>query len=183
MNKLTKVCLLAAGIWLAIILSANVSAETLPTLYNYHEHSDSLISSGQPARDQFVNIRKEGVDVVVNLSPYDLPEAIPDEKRVVESAGMQYFHLAVDWDRPSLDHLKAFFSFMDDVQGQRVLVHCWANARASAFVYLYRTLRQGKPEAKERRVLRAIWANNEGYELRNVRHWRKFLRAAKNRLE
>ena len=165
-----------------MILSANVSAETLPTLYNYHEHSDFLLSSGQPARDQFVNIRKEGVEIVVRLSPYN-SDAIPDEKRVVEAAGMQYFHLPVDWERPSLNHLREFFSFMDSIQGQRVLVHCWANARASAFVYLYRTLRQDEPEAEEGRVLRAIWNNNKGYELKNVRHWREFLSAAKDRFE
>ena len=181
MNKLIKTCLIATGIWPVIILSANVSAETLPTLIHYHQHSASLLSSGQPERDQFVEIRNEGV-VVVNLSPYDLPDAIPDEKRVVESAGMEYFHLPVDWERPSLQHLKAFFKFMDGVQGRRVLVHCWLNSRASAFVYLYRTLRLGEPEAEERQVLRAIWDMNEGYELRNVRHWRKFLSAAKEKL-
>ena len=182
MNKLAKVCLIATGIWPALILSANVLAETLPTLYNYHQHSDSPLSSGQPERDQFVEIRNEGVDVVVNLSPYYLPDAIRDEKRVVEAAGMQYFHLPVDWDRPSLKHLKAFFTFMDGVQGQRVLVHCWLNSRSSAFVYLYRTLRQGEPEEEERQVLRAIWDKNEGYELRKVRQWRKFLSAARDKL-
>ena len=96
---------------------------------------------------------------------------------------MQYFHLPVDWERPSLNHLREFFSFMDSIQGQRVLVHCWANARASASVYLYRTLRQDEPEAEEGRVLCAIWDNNKGYELKNVRHWREFLSAAKDRFE
>ena len=182
MNELTKVCLIATGIWPAIALSVNVSAEEHPTLVNYHQYSDSLLSSGQPERDQFVEIRNEGVDVIVNLLPYDFPHAIQDEKRVVEAAGMQYFHLPVDWARPSFKHLKAFFNFMDGVQGRRVLVHCWVNSRASAFVYLYRTLRRGEPEAEERRVLRAIWDKNEGYELRNVRQWRKFLSAAKDRL-
>ena len=180
MNELAKVCLIAKGIWLTIVLSANVSAETLPTLFNYHQYSDSLLSSGQPERHQFVELGNEGVDVIVNLLPYDFPHAIRDEKRVVEAGGMQYFHLPVDWARPSLEHLEAFFNFMDGVQGQRVLVHCWANARASAFVYLYRTLRRGEPEAEERRILRAIWDRNEGYELRNVRQWRMFLSAAKD---
>ena len=178
MNRVTKVGLLVAGFLSAFTMTVDVSAGTLSNLYNYYKHSESMFSSGQPARDEFALIRDEGIDVVVNLSPYNLPDAIPDEKHVVESAGMQYLHLPVDWERPSLDHLNEFFSYMEGVQGQRVLVHCWQNARASAFVYLFRTLRQDEPEAEERRVLRAIWDHNRGYELRKVRQWKKFLRVA-----
>ena len=183
MTKMTKVYLLAAGFWPAFVFSVAVSAETLSTLPNYHKYSESLLSSGQPMRGQFADIKNDGVDVIVNLLPYGVPGAIADEKRVVEAAGMQYFHLPVSWKRPSIDHLKQFFSIMEGIQGRRVLAHCWVNARASAFVYLFRTLRQNEPEAQEQQVLRAIWANNKGYELRKVRQWKKFLRTAQNELK
>ena len=184
MTKTTKVCLLAVGFWPAFVFAVVVSAETLSTLPNYHKYSESLHSSGQPMRGQFADIRNEGVDVIVNLLPSNPAEgAIAGEKRVVEAAGMQYFHLPVSWKRPSIDHLKQFFSIMEGIQGRRVLVHCWVNARASAFVYLFRTLRQSEPEAQEQQVLRAIWANNKGLELRKVRQWKKFLRTAQNELK
>ena len=45
-----------------------------------------------------------------------------------------------------------------DARGERrTLVHCFANFRASAFTYLYRTLRLGVPEAEARADLETIW--------------------------
>jgi hypothetical protein len=40
-------------------------------------------------------------------------------------------------------------------------VHCAANKRVSAFVYLYRVLHEGVPEEEARKDLHAIWQPDE----------------------
>ncbi|MEX2482414.1 MAG: hypothetical protein WD928_16270 [Gammaproteobacteria bacterium] len=61
---------------------------------------------------------------------------------------------------------------------KRVLVHCYANARASAFVYVWRTSRGGVDEPSARATMVEIWDWNEGYELRNVAQWQHFVDGA-----
>jgi hypothetical protein len=56
---------------------------------------------------------------------------------------------------------------MDTLEGQRVYVHCAANMRVSAFVFLRRVLRDTKSRAEAERDLKRIW-NPDGV-------WREFL--------
>ena len=44
--------------------------------------------------------------------------------------------------------LELFFDVMDANEDRDVYVHCFANMRVSVFVYLYRTLRKGVPDAE-----------------------------------
>jgi protein tyrosine phosphatase (PTP) superfamily phosphohydrolase (DUF442 family) len=46
---------------------------------NYHEYSPSLLSSGQPTREQFPAIAQAGFEAVINLAMPDSPDALPDE--------------------------------------------------------------------------------------------------------
>jgi hypothetical protein len=44
---------------------------------------------------------------------------------------------------------------------RRTFVHCAANKRVSAFVYLYRVLHQGVPEEQARNDMLAVWHPDE----------------------
>ena len=46
-------------------------------------------------------------------------------------------------------------------EGRRTFVHCVANKRVSAFVYLYRVLHRGVPEEQTRTDMREIWQPDE----------------------
>ena len=164
---------IAASTGLALGASQN-------TIYNYFEYSPQLASSAQPASDDFGDIREDGTEVVINLLPYYVPEALFEEEEIVKKQGMQYFHIPVDWDAPTLKDVQNFFMIMDEVRNKKVLTHCLANSRASAFIYLYRTLKQGYPVEQEYRVMETIWEKNKGYELRNVPHWQEFLKEVEN---
>ena len=144
-------------------------------LFNYYEYSPALLSSGQPTRAQFPAVRAAGVEAIINLAPVTDPGALPDEQAVVTALGMAYQHIPVDWDHPPRADLERFLAAMDQFQGRRVLVHCYAGSRASAFVFLYRVLKQGAPPAAARRTLETIWANNPGYELPKVPQWQQFI--------
>ena len=56
------------------------------------------------------------------------------------------------------------------------------NSRASAFAYLYRTLRANEPEAAEYKVMSGLWALNRGVEIEHTAQWMFFLEDAKAHL-
>jgi uncharacterized protein (TIGR01244 family) len=123
---------------------------------NTHVYSQILLSSGQPTRDQFKTIAQVGVQTVINLLPQDLAAAISDEKDLVEALGMRYVFIPVNWAAPRQADVDRFLAAMDAAKGRTVLTHCWINARASAFVYLYRVLRHKAPREAEYRALEKI---------------------------
>ncbi len=170
-------------IWIALLWTAATGAQgAQPGVARFHQYSDKLASSGQPAPAQFDEIELAGYTLVVNLAPPNFPGALVNERQLVELARMKYVHIPVDWDRPTLPSLIEFFEMMAQNSNHKVLVHCWVNSRASAFVYLYRTLREKAPEAAELEVLTRLWNLNRGYELRNAPQWRSFIEQAQQQL-
>jgi protein tyrosine phosphatase (PTP) superfamily phosphohydrolase (DUF442 family) len=107
--------------------------------------------------EELAAVARAGFEVVVNLALHDAEYSLPDECRTVESLGMRYIHIPVVWERPLRADLEHFFEVMDELTGKRVFVHCAANKRVSAFMALYRQLRQDwAPDATRPDVL-AIW--------------------------
>ena len=164
------------AISLLTLCSSGSTAEIgLWELRNYHEYSPKLASSGQPDRDQFSDIADAGVQYVINLAPASTADAIPDERDIVEALGMGYAHIPVDWDNPTLEDFQKFMSVIRANDEKTILVHCWLNSRASAFVYLRRILDKAANQETEFAVLREIWSANPGDEIENAPHWRQFL--------
>ena len=147
-------------------------------LFNYYEYSPQLMSSGQPTRAQFAAIRAAGVEAVINLAPVTDPGALADEQALVTGLGMDYVHIPVNWDHPAPADLDRFYAAMAQFTGRRLLVHCYAGSRASAFVFLYRVTRRGEAEQGARATMLEIWDNNPGYELAKVPQWTAFIDAA-----
>ena len=75
----------------------------------------------------------------------------------VTQQGMTYIHIPVSWQQPSPRDLRLFFDVMNANEDRSVFVHCFANMRVSAFVYLYRTLELGEAEDAARADLAEIW--------------------------
>lgn len=139
---------------------AQTTAAPLETIRNFQVVSDQLASAGQIGYDQIPLIRKEGYEVVINL-------AIADEERngkegfLVAQEGLTYVHIPVDWNQPRLSDLEMFFDVMQANDDRKVFVHCFANMRASAFVYLYRTLVEGDAEATALATMNEVWDPGE----------------------
>jgi protein tyrosine phosphatase (PTP) superfamily phosphohydrolase (DUF442 family) len=132
----------------------------LEDIRNYQVVNDRLASAGQIGYEQIPLLRAQGYQVVVNL-------AIADEERngregfLVAKEGLTYVQIPVDWQHPRLTDVDMFFDVMQANEGRKVFVHCFANMRASAFVYLYRTLVEGVPEADARGTMNAVWDPGE----------------------
>ena len=175
-NQLTPLCLI--GVIACLHATAGAEEIGLLELFNYYEYSDNLASSGQPTREQLPAIKAAGIEAVVNLAPVTDPGAIPEEGELFSALGIEYQHIPVDWEAPPLKDVKAFFDTMSSFHGKKILVHCYANARASAFVYLWRTHKLGDSGPEPRATMEKIWAHNEGYEFPNVPQWQALVKAA-----
>ena len=140
----------------ALPLGAQEAPPPLETVRNFQVVTPNLASSGQIGNDQIPLLREQGYEVVVNL-------AIADEERngregfLVAQEGITYVHIPVDWQNPTMDDVQMFFDVMQANEGRKVYVHCFANMRASAFVYLYRTLVQGVSEPEARSTMNEVW--------------------------
>jgi protein tyrosine phosphatase (PTP) superfamily phosphohydrolase (DUF442 family) len=132
----------------------------LTTILNYHEVSGDLTTAGQIDYDQIPLLEDEGYEVVINLATAN-PDANAEEGFHVTSAGIAYIQIPVDFATPELSDVQMFFDVMEANKDRKLFVHCIANFRASAFVYMYRTLVQGVPDAEAKRDMEAIWDPGE----------------------
>jgi len=79
------------------------------------------------------------------------------EGYLVAEQGISYVNIPVVWQNPTVEDVQLFFDVMKAAGDRKVFVHCAANMRASAFVYLYRTLVLGVDEATARADMETIW--------------------------
>ncbi len=139
-------------------------------IYNFLRLSDHLATAGQPTADELTTVQAAGYEVVVNLLPASSPHALPDEDKIVSALGIEYVVMPVDWQQPEIADIEQFFAVMDASHGKNVFVHCAANMRVSAFVYLYRTLCQRVSPAEAEKDLHRLWTPNE--------RWSRFIEDA-----
>ena len=133
-------------------------------IYNYMRADERLATSGQPSVDELAAAAREGVEVVINLALHDDPRySLPDERGTVTSLGMTYVHIPVKFDSPSQRDLLAFFAAMEAHQDRNMLVHCAANKRVTAFLGLYRAIRQGWEVERAFAPMKQIWEPNENW--------------------
>lgn len=119
---------------------------------------ERLATSGQPTEGQLAEVAASGYQTVVNLALHDDPRySLPDEAGTVRSLGMRYVHIPVAFNAPTRADLDAFFAAMDAHAGERVLLHCAANYRVSAFLGLYRAMRLGQPRDEAFALQRSMW--------------------------
>ena len=126
-------------------------------------------TSGMPKAEHFGEIAKAGFTTVINLALPTSDDALANEGDLVTRAGMTYVHIPVLFDAPKRSDYERFEKVMKAVAGEPVFVHCAANMRVSAFMFLYR-LRNGLAQRADAEVdLRKIWEPDDV--------WREFMNA------
>jgi protein tyrosine phosphatase (PTP) superfamily phosphohydrolase (DUF442 family) len=138
-------------------LPLSLHRKELAAIFNYVPIDDRVATSGQPTEPQFTAIKHSGYEVIINLAPHGVENSLKDEASTVTSLGMQYVHIPVDFKNPTNADFDKFCAAMKTGEGRRVLVHCAANMRASAFAYRYRCQVSGDDPALAKRDLYRIW--------------------------
>ena len=146
------------------VLRINLMGNKLEDIYNYLQLSDSIATAGQPAEDQFLAIKDSGYQVVVNLALPESANALPDERAIAENLGMQYIHIPVVWENPTLENFQDFALAMQANTDKPIFVHCAANMRVSAFMYLYNHICKQMSDEQAKGNLAQIWTPNETWQ-------------------
>ncbi|WP_036531776.1 protein tyrosine phosphatase family protein [Neosynechococcus sphagnicola] len=136
----------------------------LSEIRNFWQLSDQIATAGQPTPEQFPAIRSAGYQTVVNLVPSEAANALPNESAIVAAQGMEYVQIPVRWEKPTRDDFSQFATVIQGRRHQPVFVHCAANMRVSAFMYLYRRLYAGVSEAQAASDLHQIWIPNPTWQ-------------------
>ena len=127
-------------------------------IYNYRAVDARLSTSGQPTEDELRAVAREGFEVVINLALHDDPRySLRDETGLVQSLGMRYVHIPVQFAAPTEADLDAFIAAMEQHRARRILVHCAANKRVTSFLGLYRVIQQGWREEEAFALMHSVW--------------------------
>ena len=145
------------GIVMLLMSSSVLATGDLSEIVNYREYSPQFSSSGQPTAEQLKSASDAGFKRVIYLAFSDNHTAIETEDRVVKKLGMDYVHIPVDFENPTLEDFEDFAAVINRDRDKRTLLHCQINLRASTFSFLYRVIYGGVPMAKAKQDLDAIW--------------------------
>lgn len=144
---------------------------------NYIPVDDRIATCGQPDVNQFIDAQANGFQVVIDLAPTDPLYSIDDEAGLVRSLGMEYHHIPVAWTNPTLDDYEAFRHCLDERRSRKILIHCAANYRVSAFYATYAMERGIWDEETADAYIARIWEKDPKYPLNAI--WKNFLLTAR----
>ncbi len=139
----------------------------LSEIINFLQISDKLATAGQPTVKQLRAIADADYETVINLALPTSEGSIANESQLIESLGMEYIAISVNWESPTMADLDKFLQAMEQRQQQKIFVHCAKNMRVSAFVYLYRRLHLNCDPVQAIADLHRVWQPNE--------IWQKFI--------
>jgi len=149
---------------------------TTQHIYNYRKVNDQLITGGQPKEEHLKAAAEEGFKTVINLATINPRYSLEDEAGLVQSLGMSYHHIPVDWENPLESDFESFEKIFKQVPVEKTLVHCAANFRVTAFYSLYAQKHLGWTEAQANEFRDSIWHGS------NYPVWEKFIGEMKRKI-
>lgn len=142
-------------------------------IFNYQVVNDSLITGGQPTAEQLQAAAAEGFQAVINLATHWPGHSTEDEASLVRSLGMAYYPIPVEWSNPTLEDFRRFEELLERLGKTKMLIHCAANFRVTAFYGLYAIKRLGWSEAQAEALRQPVWQGSDDPV------WEQFIRQVK----
>ncbi len=152
---------LCSSLLLTVAPLIAAGSENGTVLINHVKWTDQLESSGQPTKTQLAGLVNDGFDMVINLAPPQSEGSFPDEGGIVAGSGLIYVNIPVDWEKPTLEDFHFFTGALAAASGQRVLVHCQINMRASTFTFLYRVVHDGVDPQEAWEKVNEVWVPHD----------------------
>lgn len=122
---------------------------------NFGQVTPTLYRGGQPNREGFANLRKLGIDIVV-----DLRGSRAGERRVVTGLGMRY--VAIPWRcySPRDEVFAQFLTLLRENPGKKVFVHCKVgDDRTGMDIAAYRMAEQNWTAEQARKEMEVYGVN------------------------
>ena len=158
------------SVWKKLLITATLwqcgvaAAAELQDIRNYIEYSSTFASAGQPSEEQLALLPDAGFERVIYIAFSNSRSAVAAEDAIVKELGMDYVHIPVIWDAPTMSDFYAFAGAMQRAPAEKTLLHCAANFRASAFSFLYRVIYQHVPMSQAKADMNSIWTPNETWK-------------------
>lgn len=103
-----------------------------------HKVGDNLYRSAQPTAQGMKNLRKMGIETIVNLRSFN------SDRNLIGSTGLGYEHLYMKAWHPEHKEVVRFLQIATNPKRAPVLVHCQHGAdRTGTMIALYRVSVQG----------------------------------------
>jgi protein tyrosine phosphatase (PTP) superfamily phosphohydrolase (DUF442 family) len=146
------------------------------TITNFIRIDDTTSTGGMPTKEQLEAAAAEGCEVVINLATYRIEHSLNDEAAVVQALGMDYHAIPVAWDNPTENNFLDFERLFKSLTGHKVLVHCAANYRVTAFYALYALKNLGWTPDDAAKFRAQIWRPGDSPV------WEAFIRMMENKI-
>lgn len=106
--------------------------------------NDYLYRGAQPKDDSLAQLKKLGVDTIVDLRGV-VHEAVKKERKRAQALGMQFVNLPGNgWSNPTDDEIAQFFSLVVKRPRRKIFIHCWLGGdRSGVFIAAYRIAYDG----------------------------------------
>ena len=139
----------------------DVAGTGMSEILNFRQYSPTFASAGQPTREQLQIIKDSGYERVIYIAFSTVGPAIPEEDQLVKALGMDYLHIPVDFNNPTIRDFNTFVDAMQRESDRKTLLHCQVNARATAFSFLYRVIYEDVPVADAKLDMNSVWTPNQ----------------------
>lgn len=133
----------------------------IETSYNFRVITEHLTTSGIVRPDGLRLLGAQGYEAVINLLPETSEYAVPNERHFVEAQGIEYIHIPVDFQQPTVSDFLSFSEALDRIHDKKTHVHCAANYRASTFCSLYRVARGFWSMEQAMGFIHSVWQPDE----------------------
>ncbi len=140
--------------------SVNQRGQTMSVdkAYNFRGIDDLVSTSGSLTEDQLRLLKPEGYEAVINLLPADSDYAIANEPAIVREQGIAYESIPVDFAAPTEANYRDFAARFKALSGKKVMLHCAANYRVSAFYAIFAHEHLGWSIDEARAHIASIWS-------------------------
>lgn len=123
---------------------------------NYLEYDETLASGAQPNPEQIKELKENGFEAIVSISPVSTRNYLPEEAELVETLDMNFVHFPIDCSNLKQIHYTTFNGIMKGLEGKKTFVHCGGNIKSSNLIHMYDVLEKGKDEAESAKILTKV---------------------------
>lgn len=110
---------------------------------NLRQIAPNLFIAGQPTEEELRDIPSTGFRTLINLRPADEEGTVPDEERLVESAGLNYAAIPITPQTIDDSAVHRFIQAVDSEDAPPIIAHCAGGGRAGIMMLLHLAIDHG----------------------------------------
>lgn len=143
-----------------------IKAKMGTSIANFDQVSGSVFRGAAPGHDGMARLAATGFKTVVDLRMNGLGTLM--EEREAKELGLNYVHMPLTFNKPSLDKVAHFMNIIQDKKNQPVFVHCRHGADRTGTLFGIMRLTQDK------------WSFDRTYQEMREHHFKPWFQNLKN---